>query len=95
MGLTEAERNYLRGQSLGRLATVGPDGGAQVRPVGFKLNDDDDTIDIGGPANAASQKYRNAAARPLVSFLVDDMTPDEPGALAPGWGRGVGDPRRG
>ncbi|GAA1707859.1 PPOX class F420-dependent oxidoreductase [Fodinicola feengrottensis] len=88
MGLTEAERNYLRGQSLGRLATVGPDGGAQVRPVGFKLNDDD-TIDIGGPANAASQKYRNAAARPLVSFLVDDMTPDEPGALAPGWGRGV------
>jgi pyridoxamine 5'-phosphate oxidase family protein len=86
--LSKAEREYLKTQSLGRLATVGPNGGAQVRPVGFKLNDDD-TIDIGGPNNAASQKFRNAAARPLVSFIVDDMTPDEPGAIAPGWGRGV------
>ena len=88
MALSEAERGYLRGQRLGRLATVGPDGGAQARPVGFRLNDDD-TIDIGGPNNAASQKFRNAAARPLVSFIVDDMTPDEPDAIAPGWGRGV------
>ncbi|MFD0688532.1 PPOX class F420-dependent oxidoreductase [Actinomadura fibrosa] len=86
---TDAERAYLSRQSLGRLSTIGPDGGPQVRPVTFRLNDDG-TIDIGGPANAASRKYRNVERDPRVSFVVDDMTPeDEPGALRPGWGRGV------
>ncbi|WP_037577514.1 PPOX class F420-dependent oxidoreductase [Phaeacidiphilus oryzae] len=84
-----AERAYLRGQSLGRLATTGPDGGPQVRPVGFRLNEDG-TIDIGGPRLSGSQKFRNAAERPQVSFVVDDMTPaDDEEAVAPGRGRGV------
>ncbi|MCF3177734.1 PPOX class F420-dependent oxidoreductase [Streptomyces sioyaensis] len=84
---TPEERAYLAGQPLARLATTGPDGGPQVRPVGFVLNDDD-TLDIGGPALRRSQKYRNAQARPEVSLLVDDMAPaDDP--IAPGWGRGV------
>ncbi|WP_242887345.1 PPOX class F420-dependent oxidoreductase [Actinomadura litoris] len=86
---TEPETAYLSGQSLGRLSTIGPDGEPHVRPVGFRLNDDG-TIDIGGPANAASRKYRNIQADPRVSFLVDDMTaPDDPDAVRPGWGRGV------
>ncbi|MFC4908095.1 PPOX class F420-dependent oxidoreductase [Actinomadura gamaensis] len=86
---TAAERAYLATQNLGRLATTGPDGTPNVRPVGFRLNDDG-TIDIGGPNNAASRKYRNAQARPNVSFLVDDMTrADDPDAVRPGWGRGV------
>ncbi|MFJ9410528.1 PPOX class F420-dependent oxidoreductase [Streptomyces sp. NPDC101393] len=85
--LTSQERAYLAGQALARLATTGPDGAPQVRPVGFVLNDDD-TIDIGGPALSRSQKYRNAQARPEVSLLIDDMAPpDDP--IAPGWGRGV------
>src|SRR5919204_2277699 len=88
MVFTDRERAYLIGQSLGRLATVAPDGTVQVRPVGFRLNDDD-TIDIGGPKMSASQKYRNVEANPVVAFVVDDMTPDEPGAVKPGWGRGV------
>ncbi|MFE1171516.1 PPOX class F420-dependent oxidoreductase [Streptomyces sp. NPDC058773] len=84
---TSTERAYLAGQPLARLATTGPDGGPQVRPVGFVLNDDD-TLDIGGPALRRSQKYRNAQARPEVSLLIDDMAPaDDP--VAPGWGRGV------
>ncbi|MEV0368360.1 PPOX class F420-dependent oxidoreductase [Streptomyces sp. NPDC050636] len=84
---TPKERAYLAGQPLARLATTGPDGGPQVRPVGFVLNDDD-TIDIGGPALSRSQKYRNAQARPEVSLLIDDMAPaDDP--IAAGWGRGV------
>ncbi|BCK70627.1 PPOX class F420-dependent oxidoreductase [Streptomyces libani subsp. rufus] len=84
---TPTERAYLAGQPLARLATVGPAGGPQVRPVGFVLNDDD-TLDIGGPALRRSQKYRNAQARPEVSLLIDDMAPaDDP--VAPGWGRGV------
>jgi pyridoxamine 5'-phosphate oxidase family protein len=32
MSFTDAERNYLAGQMLGRFATVGPDGTPQVRP---------------------------------------------------------------
>jgi pyridoxamine 5'-phosphate oxidase family protein len=85
---TDRERAYLAGQSLGRLATIAPDGAVQVRPVGFRLNDDG-TIDIGGPNLSASQKYRNVQNNPVVAFVVDDMTPDEPGAVRPGWGRGV------
>ncbi|MFF2810966.1 PPOX class F420-dependent oxidoreductase [Streptomyces sp. NPDC058000] len=84
---TPRERAYLADQPLARLATTGPNGGPQVRPVGFVLNDDD-TLDIGGPALSRSQKYRNAQARPEVSLLIDDMAPaDDP--IAPGWGRGV------
>ncbi|GAA2600830.1 PPOX class F420-dependent oxidoreductase [Streptomyces tubercidicus] len=84
---TPTECAYLAGQPLARLATTGPDGGPQVRPVGFVLNDDD-TLDIGGPTMRRTQKYRNAQARPEVSLLIDDMAPaDDP--VAPGWGRGV------
>ncbi|GAB7188787.1 hypothetical protein ATKI12_8618 [Kitasatospora sp. Ki12] len=87
MIFTETERAYLAAQPLARLATTGPDGGPQVRPVGFRLNADG-TIDIGGPAMADSRKYRNARDRPEVSVLVDDMAPaDDP--VAAGWGRGV------
>lgn len=87
MVFTDNEIAYLRTQQLGRLGTIGPDG-PQVRPTGFFLNDDG-TIDIGGPANGTSQKWRNLEKNPAVSFVVDDMTPDEPGAVRPGWGRGI------
>ncbi len=87
MALTEQERAYLAGQSLGRLATVGPDGGPQVRPVSFRLNPDG-TVDIGGPKLSESRKYRNLQANPLVSFVVDDFAPADD-QVAPGWGRGV------
>ncbi|NKQ53354.1 PPOX class F420-dependent oxidoreductase [Amycolatopsis sp. K13G38] len=87
MSFTQYELAYLKSQSLGRLGTIGPNG-PQVRPTGFALNDDG-TIDIGGPDNSKSQKWRNLAKNPAVSFVVDDMTPDEPGAVKPGWGRGV------
>ncbi|MEV4612548.1 PPOX class F420-dependent oxidoreductase [Kitasatospora sp. NPDC049258] len=89
MVFTPEELSYLATQQLGRLATSGPGGAPQVRPVGFRLNEDG-TVDIGGPRMAASRKYRNAARDPRVSFLVDDLTPpDDPAAVAPGWGRGV------
>jgi pyridoxamine 5'-phosphate oxidase family protein len=88
MIFTDAERRYLGGQGLGRFATVGPDGTPQLRPLGFRLNEDG-TIDIGGPNLTSTQRYRNVLARPRVSFVVDDMTPDEPEAIKPGMGRGV------
>lgn len=87
MSFTDYELAYLKGQRLGRLATTGP-AGPQLTALGFSVNDDG-TLDIGGPALSRSQKWRNIAANPAVSFLVDDMTPDEPGAVKPGWGRGI------
>jgi pyridoxamine 5'-phosphate oxidase family protein len=84
---TEYELAYLKSQKLGRLATIGPTG-PQLTPLGFSLGGDG-TIDIGGPALSKSQKWRNIAANPAVSFVVDDLTPDEPDAVKPGWGRGI------
>ncbi|OXM74494.1 MULTISPECIES: PPOX class F420-dependent oxidoreductase [Amycolatopsis] len=88
MIFTERERAYLTNQPLGRMGTVDAKGRPQVRPLGFQLNDDG-TIDIGGPDLSKSQKWRNLQQNPEVSFVVDDMTPDEPGAIKPGWGRGI------
>jgi len=80
---TPTELEYLRGQPLGRLATVGPDGGAQVRPVGFfpdALPDGGTAVVIGGYAGSAmhrSAKFRNAAARPGIALVVDDVLTGE------------------
>ncbi|MDN5913608.1 MAG: PPOX class F420-dependent oxidoreductase [Pseudonocardia sp.] len=88
MTYTEAERLYLAGQSLGRLTTIDSVGRPQIRPLAFRLNDDG-TIDLGGPASARTQRHRNVRGNHRVALLVDDMTPDEPGAIKPGMGRGV------
>jgi pyridoxamine 5'-phosphate oxidase family protein len=86
--LTEKERDYLSSHRLGRLATIGPDGGPDVVPVGYRFNGDG-TIDVGGPRLGASRKFRNVLARARVAFVVDDSTPDEPGPFRPGVGRGI------
>jgi pyridoxamine 5'-phosphate oxidase family protein len=72
---TASEREYLAGQPLGRLATIGPDGAPHVQPVAFWVNASTDTIDVGGPALTRSQKFRNVRADPRVSFAVDDHAP--------------------
>src|SRR4051794_22131968 len=88
MIFTDKEIEYLRGQSLGRLATVSSKGIPQVRPVSFQLNDDG-TIDVGGPSHSSSLRWRTLESNPELAFVVDDMPPDEPGAVKPGWGRGI------
>ena len=75
---TDAEQTYLDGQRLGRLATLGPDGAPQTRPVSFTLNRELNTIDIGGHNMATSQKYRNVRADARVSFVVDDVASVNP-----------------
>lgn len=71
---TEIEQAYLKTQKAGRLATVNKHGEPQNAPVTFRYNEELDTIDIGGPRNGESQKYRNVARNGLASFVVDDFT---------------------
>jgi pyridoxamine 5'-phosphate oxidase family protein len=78
MTFTAKESEYLDSQILGRLATVGPDGAPRNVPVGFRLNHELGTIDIGGHNLGASQKFRNIQREPRVSFVVDDLASINP-----------------
>jgi pyridoxamine 5'-phosphate oxidase family protein len=72
--LTGAEQRFLARQPRGHLATVGPDGVPQVKPLGFTYNAALGTIDIAGMNMAGSAKYRNVRANPRVAFVVDEVT---------------------
>jgi pyridoxamine 5'-phosphate oxidase family protein len=72
---TPAELEYLRGQRLGRLATTGPDGEPQVRPVSFRVDAETGAIDIGGMHNPGTQKWRNIRRDGRAAFVVDDVLP--------------------
>ena len=74
MIFTDAEQRFLARQPRGHLATVGPDGRPQVKPVGFTYNATAGTIDISGMNMADSAKYRNIRANPDVAFVVDEVT---------------------
>ncbi len=75
---TRAELDYLESQTLGRLATVQPNGPLQVSPVGFHYNPDVAAIDIRGFNMASSRKFRNVAANGRAAFVVDDITSRHP-----------------
>ena len=74
MTLTGAEQRFLARQPRGHLATVGPDGIPQVKPLGFTYNTALGTIDIAGMNMAGSAKYRNVRVNPHVAFVVDEVT---------------------
>ncbi|MGH9277506.1 MAG: PPOX class F420-dependent oxidoreductase [Acidimicrobiales bacterium] len=78
MTFTGAELDYLRSQRLGRLATAQPNGTLQASPVGFTVNEELGTIDIGGFNMDSSQKYRNVAANGQAAFVVDDVVSVDP-----------------
>jgi PPOX class F420-dependent enzyme/OxyR family protein/uncharacterized protein (TIGR02246 family) len=63
---------YLTTHRFGRLATVGPNGAPQNKPVGYRYNAALGTIDIAGFEMERSAKYRNVGAHPDVAFVVDD-----------------------
>jgi PPOX class F420-dependent enzyme/OxyR family protein/uncharacterized protein (TIGR02246 family) len=73
MALDDAHIRYLESHAHGRLATVGPDGAPQNKPVGYRYDRRLGTIEIAGLQMEASAKYRNAALNPQVSFVVDDV----------------------
>lgn len=62
MALDDASRRYLASQARGGLATVGPDGAPQNKPVGFVYNAELGTIDIAGFDMESSAKYRNVGS---------------------------------
>jgi pyridoxamine 5'-phosphate oxidase family protein len=76
---SDAEIEYLSSQPLGRLATVDAAGRPHVVPVGFFLDRDANAIVIGGAMDmAASKKFRDAARRPDVALVVDDLASVDP-----------------
>lgn len=75
---TDAQLAYLASQTLGRLATVDPEGRPQNNPVAFRYNPELGAIDIGGHDMGRSRKFRNLAAHPHVAFVVDDIASYRP-----------------
>ena len=75
---TDIEIDYLSSQPIGRLATSQPDGTLQVNPVGFAVNTELGTIDIGGFDMERSRKYRNVADNGRVALVVDDVVSTDP-----------------
>ncbi|HEY2998044.1 MAG TPA: PPOX class F420-dependent oxidoreductase [Acidimicrobiales bacterium] len=78
---TTAEIEYLRSQTMGRLATVGRDGRPHVVPLTYVFNADEDAIDLGGIDFGAGKKWRDAQGNPNITFLVDDFAPTEAHAV--------------
>jgi pyridoxamine 5'-phosphate oxidase family protein len=75
---TDQEIEYLRGQPLGRLATAGSGGAPHIVPVGFRLDGEAATIEIGGHGMGGSKKWRDLRANPKVAFAVDDLASTDP-----------------
>lgn len=72
---TDAELEYLHDQKLGRLATVGDDGQPHVAAVGFRVNRETGTIDIGGLRMSKTKKFRDVQRTGRAAFIVDDVLP--------------------
>jgi pyridoxamine 5'-phosphate oxidase family protein len=78
---TDAEREYLTGRRpvrLGRIATVGQDGTPHVVPVGWRLNRDLDTIDVGGSDLTRSKKFLDARRSGRGAIVIDDLASVDP-----------------
>jgi len=75
---TDKELEYLRGQRLGRVATATTGAAPHVAPVGFRLNAEDGTIEIGGHGLSRSKKWRDLEANLQVAFVVDDLESVDP-----------------
>jgi pyridoxamine 5'-phosphate oxidase family protein len=76
--LNAIEREYLKTQPLGRLATAGADGKPHVVPVAFRFNPELGTIDIGGFRFGQRKKFRDVRSNPWAAFVVDDVVSPDP-----------------
>jgi pyridoxamine 5'-phosphate oxidase family protein len=79
LAFSDDEVAFLRSQPVARLATVNADGGPDVVPVAFEV--DDSVIWVGGVGAQVldTRKLRNIrAGRVKVSLVVDDLVSIEP-----------------
>lgn len=77
MSITGAERHYLTGQRLGRIATTSRSGEPDVAPVTFRLTADG-RIEVDGLDNPKTIKWRNVTATGRAAFVVDDLAATDP-----------------
>jgi pyridoxamine 5'-phosphate oxidase family protein len=73
---TDSELEYLAGQRLGRIATVGPDGQPHVVPTSFSYNAEHDAIDVGGLRMGQTKKVRDIQLTGRASIVIDDVLPE-------------------
>ena len=73
---TDAEKAYLQGQRLARIATVSSDLQPDVAPVGFKF--EEGRFYVGGFDLQRTRKYKNVVQNARVSLVVDDLVAVEP-----------------
>lgn len=72
---TDKELDYLTGQRLGRIATVGPDGQPHVVPTSFRYNAEHDAIEVGGLRMSQTKKLRDVQRTGRASIVIDDVLP--------------------
>jgi len=72
---SDKEIEYLAGQRLGRIATVGPDGQPHVVPTSFRYNPDHDAIEVGGLRMSQTKKVRDVRRTGRASIVIDDVLP--------------------
>ena len=78
VSFSDAERQYLADQLLGRLATADADGRPHVVPVSFRYDAELGTIDCGGFHVDTTKKWRDVRANPWVALVVDDLVSTDP-----------------
>jgi len=72
---TDSELEYLAGQRLGRIATVGPDGQPHVVPTSFRYNPEHDALEVGGMRMSQTKKLRDVQRTGRASIVIDDVLP--------------------
>lgn len=76
---SEAEKAYLTTspdeRRLGRIATVGVDGGVHVTPVGWTPDLETGVIEVRGINLAATKKFRDVARTGRAAIVIDDVIP--------------------
>jgi pyridoxamine 5'-phosphate oxidase family protein len=72
---TDNELDYMAGQRLGRIATVGSDGQPHVVPTSFRYNRDHDAIDVGGLRMGQTKKVRDVRRTGRAAIVIDDVLP--------------------
>ncbi len=72
---TDLEIEYMAGQKLGRIATVGADGQPHVVPTSFRYNADEDAIDVAGMRMSQTKKTRDVQRSGRASIVIDDVLP--------------------